>query len=386
MNVALRSLRRASPRTSSRDGQKLLYRAPGGGGGRGAGAAPAAGPALFVVDADRRHLSGTGRLNVTLQMYLEPKESSSRSQKGGAPRDYLYVQNMHGSTGVDEEMSASCCLTHAPIGFDFLLDNMRGAGNWPLVRARGRSPDAGTSNGGLLGADLVVENGRYKITRIYDTENGTPSCERRSLRRESMVGGDYCCLNAHRGRSRQHLSPPGGTANRQTFSPSTTGGDGGRESGHGDPRRQRAGITQRAFVKRTAEGSEMSEANSPTSICQHRQAAIRVSSLTTSRNRTSWAWSLTSASMAADRRRLHHRRAGAGLRRLLQQRRGDRYPFTSPSAGIWDQGDIINEMAGSGGDLMPYMFRRRGLGPLIGTTTWAAGAHADTPGFTMAGQ
>ena len=33
---------------------------------------------------------------------------------------------------------------------------------------------------------------------------------------------------------------------------------------------------------------------------------------------------------------------------------GDRYPFTSPSAGIWGpKVMIINEMAGSGGDLMP---------------------------------
>jgi C-terminal processing protease CtpA/Prc len=28
---------------------------------------------------------------------------------------------------------------------------------------------------------------------------------------------------------------------------------------------------------------------------------------------------------------------------------------------------IINEMAGSGGDLMPYMFKRRKIGPLIGS-------------------
>ncbi len=43
---------------------------------------------------------------------------------------------------------------------------------------------------------------------------------------------------------------------------------------------------------------------------------------------------------------------------------------------------IINEMAGSGGDLMPYTFRPRGIGPLIGTTTWGGLVHtADTPGF-----
>jgi tricorn protease len=31
---------------------------------------------------------------------------------------------------------------------------------------------------------------------------------------------------------------------------------------------------------------------------------------------------------------------------------------------------LINEMAGSGGDALPWMFRRLGTGPLIGTRTW----------------
>jgi tricorn protease len=31
---------------------------------------------------------------------------------------------------------------------------------------------------------------------------------------------------------------------------------------------------------------------------------------------------------------------------------------------------VINERAGSGGDLLPYLFRFRNVGPLIGTRTW----------------
>jgi len=53
---------------------------------------------------------------------------------------------------------------------------------------------------------------------------------------------------------------------------------------------------------------------------------------------------------------------------------GDRYPFTSPSAGIWGpKVMIINEMAGSGGDLMPYMFKRRKIGLLVGKRRPGAG-------------
>ena len=47
---------------------------------------------------------------------------------------------------------------------------------------------------------------------------------------------------------------------------------------------------------------------------------------------------------------------------------------------------IINEMAGSGGDLMPYMFRYRKIGPLVGKRTWGGLVHtADTPGFIDGG-
>ena len=31
---------------------------------------------------------------------------------------------------------------------------------------------------------------------------------------------------------------------------------------------------------------------------------------------------------------------------------------------------IINEYAGSGGDAMPWLFRQRGVGPLVGKRTW----------------
>jgi tricorn protease len=47
---------------------------------------------------------------------------------------------------------------------------------------------------------------------------------------------------------------------------------------------------------------------------------------------------------------------------------------------------IINEMAGSGGDLMPYMFKHRKIGPLVGKRTWGGLVHtADTPGFIDGG-
>ena len=66
---------------------------------------------------------------------------------------------------------------------------------------------------------------------------------------------------------------------------------------------------------------------------------------------------------------------------------GERYPFTSPSAGIWGpKVMIVNEMAGSGGDLMPWMFKYRKIGLLVGKRTWGGLVHtADTPTFVDGG-
>ncbi|MFB6248422.1 MAG: S41 family peptidase, partial [Salinibacter sp.] len=50
---------------------------------------------------------------------------------------------------------------------------------------------------------------------------------------------------------------------------------------------------------------------------------------------------------------------------------GSKTPFTSPGAGVWGpKVMVINEMAGSGGDYLPYLFRKMDIGPLVGTRTW----------------
>jgi tricorn protease len=49
----------------------------------------------------------------------------------------------------------------------------------------------------------------------------------------------------------------------------------------------------------------------------------------------------------------------------------DGKPWKSPAAGIFGpKVMIINESAGSGGDALPYMFKQRKIGPLVGTRTW----------------
>jgi tricorn protease len=66
----------------------------------------------------------------------------------------------------------------------------------------------------------------------------------------------------------------------------------------------------------------------------------------------------------------------------------DNRPWTTPIAGIWGpKVMIINERAGSGGDLLPYMFKAKKIGPLVGTRTWGGLVGTwDTPGFIDGGR
>ncbi|MDZ7755830.1 MAG: PDZ domain-containing protein [Rhodohalobacter sp.] len=75
------------------------------------------------------------------------------------------------------------------------------------------------------------------------------------------------------------------------------------------------------------------------------------------------------------------------LHGFFNSKAGDRKPFTTPGAGIWGpKVMVMNERAGSGGDLLPFLFRKMEIGPLVGTTTWGGLVGTwDTPPFIDGG-
>jgi len=61
------------------------------------------------------------------------------------------------------------------------------------------------------------------------------------------------------------------------------------------------------------------------------------------------------------------------MRRPLMNRWATREgeDFSTPANAIFGpKAMIINEMAGSGGDMMPWLFKKAGIGPLVGKRTW----------------
>jgi tricorn protease len=387
----------------SADGHKLVYRTTGGfgGGGRGqggGGGAPV--PSLFLVDADRNApQAGQGRLNVALRMYLEPKEEFKQIFNEGwrNQRDYLYVTNLHGTDWPKMKEMYGQLLPYVMHRADlnYLLDNMGAeiAIGHSYVRG-GDMPDVPQSPGGLLGADFVIENHRYKITKIYETESWNPDL-RAPLAAPGVdvnVGDYVLAINGVELKAPDNIYRLlDGTATRQTALTVNNRPvlEGARQVTV-VPVANEQGLRTRAWVesnRRTVDklsGGQLAYVYLP-NTGQPGYASF---------NRYYFAQQDKSGAII-DERFNGGGSAADYIIDVLQRDydgyfnnvAGERYPFTSPSAGIWGpKVMIVNEMAGSGGDLMPYMFKRRKIGPLVGKRTWGGLVHtADTPAFIDGG-
>ena len=387
----------------SADGHKLVYRATGGGGGgrgRGAAADGPAAPSLFLVDADRTvPAAGTGRLNATLRMYLDPKEEFKQIFYEGwrNQRDYLYVPNMHGADWPRMKEVYGQLLPYAMHRADlnYLIDMMGSEISIGHSYVRGGDmPSVPASRGGLLGADFAIENGRYKITKIYDNESWNPDLHAPlAVPGVDVSVGDYVV-----GVNGEELKAPDsiyrlldGTANLQTTlsinkSPSMDGA----HQVTVIPTANEQGLRTRAWVEENRRLVDKLSGGKIAYVYLPNTGQPGYTSF----NRYYFAQQ-DKQGVVVDERFNGGGSAADYIIDVLQRNfdgyfnnvAGDRYPFTSPAAGIWGpKVMIINEMAGSGGDLMPWMFHYRKIGTLVGKRTWGGLVHtADTPLFIDGG-
>ena len=388
----------------SLDGHKLLYRAGGGGGGRGGrggAAAGGAGPALFIVDADRNApQAGQGRIAADLRTYVDPKQEYKQifDEAWRNQRDYLYVANQHGSdwAKIKQMYSTFVPYINHRADLNYLIDMMGAEISIGHSYVRGGDmPDVPAAvPGGLLGADFVIDNGRYKITKIYDEESWNPDL-RAPLAAPGVdvrVGDYILSING------QDLKAPDniyrlldGTANKQTslVVNATPVIDGARHVTV-MPVANEQSLRARAWIE--------SSRRLVDSLSHGQLAYVYLPNTGqpgyTSFNRYYFAQQDRKGAVI-DERYNGGGQAADYIIDVLQRDfdgyfnnvAGDRMPFTSPAAGIWGpKVMIINEMAGSGGDLMPYMFRYRKIGTLVGKRTWGGLVHtADTPPFVDGG-
>jgi len=386
----------------SADGRKLLYRTPSpvGPGGQPGPARPAA-PAVFLVDADAKTppQAGQGKLDVSLRMFLDRQAEFTQIFHEGwrNQRDYLYVPNMHGADWpkLKELYGAMLPFVKHRADLNYLLDMMGAeiAVGHSYVRG-GDMPEVPESPGGLLGADFTIENGRYRIARIYDNESWNPDL-RAPLAGPGVdvaVGDFILAIDGVELRAPDNIHRLlDGTANRQTVLTVNARPvmDGARQVTVVPVASEQA-LRTRAWVE--------SNRRLVDKLSNGQLAYVFVPNTGqpgyTSFNRYYFAQQDRKGAIIDER----YNGGGSAADYIIDilQRdfdgyfnnvAGERRPFTSPSAGIWGpKVMIVNEMAGSGGDLMPYMFKRRRIGPLVGKRTWGGLVHtADTPPFVDGG-
>ncbi len=229
---------------------------------------------------------------------------------------------------------------------------------------------------GLLGADFKVENGRYRITRIYNGENWNPGL--RAPLTEPGVNvavGDYLLgVNDREVSGRSNIySYFENTAGKQVLLKvgPTPDGKGAREVkvvpvGSETSLRNYAWIEDnRRYVDKITGGRVAYVYMPDTSIGGY-----------TNFNRYFFS-QVGKEAVIVDERFNGGGNLATDIIEFMQRKLLSLVATRDGEDEVQPQGAVfgpkvmlINEFAGSGGDAMPYYFKAAGIGPLIGKTTW----------------
>ncbi len=355
----------------------------------------------WSIVSSKAPVKGTkGRLKTNLKVKVDPKAEAHQIFKEGwrYMRDFLYVDNVHGAPWDDVYKWYSEWIDHVRHRTDlnYVVDIMSGevAIGHSYVSG-GDTPRINRVPVGLLGADLEQSKGLYRFAKIYKGERWNPNISAPlGLPGINVNKGDYL-IEVNGVKLTSDMNPYQlleQTAGREIYIKvnSKPTSDGARSI-----------LVKPTFSERFLRSIDWVESNrrKVDQLSNGKLAYVYVPNTSgagfTSFNRYYFSQQDKKGAV------IDERNNGGGsaadymidimsrdLMGYFNSKANDRRPWTTPMAGIWGpKVMIINERAGSGGDLLPYMFKFKKIGPLVGTRTWGGLVGTwDTPRFIDGGR
>lgn len=353
----------------SGDKKKLLYGARGGRWG--------------IVGTDSPAKVGDGAINVNqLEMKIEPREEWANifRETWRIQREYFYDPQMQGADWNAVYKKYLPLLQHvghrADLGYLIALVGGELTVGHSYLTGQGDIPEDDPVPVGLLGADVEIENGFYRIKRIYNGENWNPELRSPLSAPGINVAEDEYILEVN-GKpldsSINFYSPFENTVNRQTILRVNN-----KPTREGSrlitviPIANESGLRTRAWVEDNRRlvdklsGGRLAYVWLPNTGGAGYSSFIRYFYAQQDKEGTVVDVRYNQGGMVADFVVNELDRKPMGF---FTFRDGE--PFFSPIAGVYGpKVMLINESAGSGGDALPFYFKLRNLGPLVGTKTW----------------
>ena len=338
-------------------------------------------PSWIIVPANVPVKPGDGALALTgLQVRVDPAAEWAQMyhEVWRIERAYFYDPHLHGAPTVADEKRfepyVAAIATRADL--NYIFQEMLGALSVGHLRGSGGSiPRARHLAGGLLGADYVVRNGRYCLAKIYSGGDFNPHAKA-PLAQPGLNLTEGDCLLAINGTeltaSMDVQQPLEGTADHAiTLRIAPSNGAGARDVTV-VPTASENSLRYIDWIEANRRRVDQLSGGRLAYVYLPNTGADGFASF----NRYYFAQTQKAGAI------IDERFNGGGqvadyiievMKRGIESYWAPRYGTIehTPNAGIYGPKVMLaNEVSGSGGDALPWLFKQAKLGPVVGKRTW----------------
>jgi tricorn protease len=292
-------------------------------------------------------------------------------------RDFLYDPHTHGLNiaKIQAKYAPYLDALASRDEFTYLSEEMLGEVQVGHMFVSGPRSHPEGPRPGLLGADYSIDHNRYRFAKIYNGQNWTPSLTAPlTLPGINIVEGDYLlAVNGRELHATDNIdSFFNGTAGKQTVLRIAKSADGAGHDVIVVPVASEYGLRNLDWINGNRQKVDALSGGKVAYVYMPNTAGAGYTNF----NRYFYA-QLDRQGLVLDERYNQGGFIADYIVSVLSQKHlsnaieRDGKPVRDPQGAIFGpKAMIINQSAGSGGDAMPWYFRKAGLGTLVGVRTW----------------